>query len=154
MLRWKGEPKSGVRRGRAPSREMRDLALVRAELELDSLLSEPNLVRPGARCCNVDFLSPKGRRCGDCADGLGQVENPEVLSLSVSFSPPKEGIGSMEGPSGPCSKTLKSAPKESPPCRLRRFTRGLPMLAASRFITPSLLLSGLDFGGLSSLNTG
>jgi hypothetical protein len=52
LVRWNGEPKSGVRRGRAPSREMRDLARVRAaELELDSLdPSVKSFARVGARC--------------------------------------------------------------------------------------------------------
>lgn len=156
MVRWNGEPKSGVRRGRAPSREMRDLARVKAaELEFDS--PEPSaksFARVGARCWRVDFLRPKGRRCGDFADGLGQVEKMEVLSRSFSLSP-VDTVASLDAPSWPWSNTLKSLPNARVPCKLLRFTRGLPMPAASRFMTPSLLFSGLDFGGLlCSLNTG
>lgn len=145
-----------MRRGRAPSSEMRDLARVKAaELGPDSLdPSAKSFARVGARCWRVDFLRPKGRRCGDLTEGLGQVEKTEVLSRSFSLSPVEVGV-SLAAPSWVCSNTLKSFPKARVPCTLLRFTRGLPMPAASRFMTPSLLFKGLDFGGLPcSLNTG
>lgn len=133
---------------------MRDRARVKEGLRLDSFVpSAKSFARAGARCCNVDFLSPKGRRCGDCAEGLGHVENPEVLSLSFWLSS-ADDAEPLAATSFPWSKTLKSEPKAAGPCKLLRFTRGLPMPAASRFITPSLLFKGLDFGGLCSMKTG
>jgi len=43
---------------------------------------------------------------------------------------------------------LKSLPKADEPCKLLRLLlRGLLKLAASKFMTPSLLFKGLDFIG-------
>lgn len=68
-----------------------------------------------------------------------------ALIVETSFSS-AESAESLFAPSKPWSKTLKSPPSVAP--KLLRLTlRGLPMLAASRFITPSLRFSGLDFIG-------
>lgn len=48
----------------------------------------------------------------------------------------------------------KSAPNEDAPCKLLLFATGLPMLADSKFIMPSLRLRGLDLAGIKQFAPG
>jgi hypothetical protein len=132
MLFRKGVSESVPRRGSAPSSEKRARVRVAAGLEVASRAASKFGVRRigPVRCWRVDLLRLCGRRTGELGGGI------ELSRSSCS----------TEVPCAPStfSKMLKSVALGE--CRLLRFElRGLPNPAVSRFITPSLRFSGLDF---------
>lgn len=84
---------------------------------------------------------------GERVDGAGHVDEEKEMPLSLNASPSSLVCCVCVEVSCVCSKTLKSLLSEEVPCKLLRFALGDPKLEASRFITPSLLFSGLDFAG-------
>ena len=136
---------SGLRSGKAPSSDILDLARLSDGLMTESRIeSAKRILRPDpARWESVDLRKLNGRRCGELGGGAVQLKVDTEPSLSSSSGDCGE---SLLAPSKLCSKMLNSTLVA--PCKLRRLLlRGLPRLAASRFITPSLRLSGLDFIG-------
>ena len=89
------------------------------------------------RCCRV-VLRRDDVRLGTAVRCSG---NP-CISASVAVS----SIGESPEPfnAASWSNMLKSG-LNVPPCKLRRFLDGLPKLAWSKFMIPSLRFSGLDF---------
>lgn len=137
---------SGLRRGSAPSNENLDRARVSEGLITESRIESANrFFRPEpARCDNVVFRRLNGRLCGEL--GGGPMFQVKVDAFSFSLSSSGDTEGSYWPPSKLCSKMLKSMLEAL--CKLLRLLlRGLPRLAASRFMTPSLRFSGLDFMG-------
>jgi hypothetical protein len=102
------------------------------------------------RCDRVDFLKDGVFRAGDWLLVAGE-ENEKVTGFSLSFE--RRGSSPEERGVGPCSNTSKSAPKVDAPT-LRLFATGLPIVAESRFMIPSLRFKGLDLAGIKQLAPG
>lgn len=97
------------------------------------------------RCCNVvlrrdEVLRGRGENI-DNRSGLAEDSVLERSSLLL------DSLGLWEVASW--SKISKSVPNEEP-CKLLRLAEGFPNPPWSRFITPSLRLSGLDFAGCAA----
>jgi hypothetical protein len=82
---------------------------------------------------------------------IGDEKGTLLLAMSTSV---ERGVSSSTRGAGDESKTSKSAPRMDGPCKLLRFATGLPMLAVSIFMTPSLRLRGLDLIGIKQLVPG
>lgn len=95
----------------------------------------------------VDFLNDRLFRSGVSIWGMGD-ENEKAFAAPPSND--SRCSSSDDRGAGVWAKISKSAPSEAVPCKLLRFATGLPRPAVSKFMIPSLRLSGLDFAGIAA----
>lgn len=87
----------------------------------------------------VDLSETRRGRC-DLRDAiLGANDERKSIGGSSSVSFPSSFDSSVLDLSGSRQEL------SGPPCKLRRFAEGLPMVTVSRFMNPSLRFRGLDF---------